>query len=61
MSKSNKARHGTHCKTWKDTVYASRCQAQARSKRKHRLHGALRTRAKAEAQEQINDTVLDKS
>ena len=48
MSKSNKARFGQSCKTWKDTVFAARCQAQARAKRKQRLRGVVRTRAKAE-------------
>jgi hypothetical protein len=48
MSKSIKSRHGTSCKHWKDTVYAARCQAQARAKRKQRLRGMVRTRAKAE-------------
>jgi|HubBroStandDraft_1064217.scaffolds.fasta_scaffold234769_2 hypothetical protein len=34
MSDSRKARHGTRCKHWKDTVHASRAQSRARSKRK---------------------------
>lgn len=34
MSRSNKARHGTRCQRWKDTVLASRAQAAAWSTRK---------------------------
>lgn len=34
MSKSNKARNGTSCKRWKDTVLASRSQKRAWAKRK---------------------------
>jgi hypothetical protein len=49
MSRSNKARHGTECKTRKDTMYAARCQARARAKRKQREH--QQDRAKAKRQE----------
>ena len=47
MSRSRKPRFGTSSKTWKDTVYAARCQAQARSKRKRRQAQIARAREKA--------------
>jgi len=53
MSHSNKARHGTTCKTWKDTVYASRSQAQARSKRKKRAAQQKRAQSKAVARKEV--------
>jgi hypothetical protein len=52
MSDSHKARHGTNCKTWKDTVYASRSQAQARSKRKKLRGQQERARSKATVREE---------
>jgi len=49
MARSNKARYGTSCKRWKDTMLASRNQKKAWSSRKkietrisrHRLKVAL--------------------
>jgi hypothetical protein len=48
MSRSNKARHGTQCKIWKDTVLASRSQKCAWTKTKQIKNQQERTRAKAE-------------
>lgn len=42
MSRSNKARYGTKCKHWKDTVYASRPQVRAYAKKKRRRARAER-------------------
>jgi hypothetical protein len=53
MSDSRKARHGTQCKTWKDTVYASRSQAQARSKRKKVRSQRDRARGKAQSRKEM--------
>lgn len=36
MSRSKKARYGTGCKFWKDTMLVSRPQAKAYSKKKRR-------------------------
>jgi uncharacterized protein (DUF924 family) len=47
MSDSNKSRHGTLCKRWKDTVLASRSQARAWSKRKQIRSQQERARSKA--------------
>jgi hypothetical protein len=47
MSDSRKARYGTHCKFWKDTVFRSRSQARARSTRKRIRAQRDRARAKA--------------
>ena len=47
MSKSHKARHGTKTKLWKDTVYASRCQVKAFTKKKRRRARKARRRARA--------------
>ena len=46
MSRSNKARYGTKCKHWKDTVYASRPQVRAYSKKKRRRSRAERRQQK---------------
>ena len=48
MSRSDKARHGTGCKLWKDTVLASRSQKRAWKKTKQLKGQQERTRAKAE-------------
>ena len=50
MSRSNKSRHGTRCKSWKDTVLASRSQASAWSKRKQVRSQQERARAKRETE-----------
>jgi hypothetical protein len=46
MSRSDKARHGTTCKLWKDTVLASRSQKRAWAKRKQIRSQQERARAK---------------
>jgi len=46
MSRSNKARYGTSCKLWKDTVFGSRSQKQAWAKRKQIRAQQERARAK---------------
>jgi len=47
MSRSDKARYGTKCKVWKDTVYASNSQAKARANRKQVRSQQERARDKA--------------
>lgn len=49
MSKSHKARFGTTCTTWKDTVLASRSQKRAWSKRKRIRAQQERARDKAQS------------
>ena len=49
MSRSYKPRYGTRCRTWKDTVFRSRSQAEARSKRKRLAH----QRARAQEREAL--------
>lgn len=46
MSRSNKARYGTKCKHWKDTVYASRPQVRAYTKKKRRAARSERRTSK---------------
>jgi hypothetical protein len=53
MSKSNKARYGTNCTTWKDTVLASRSQKRAWSKRKQIRTQQDRAKAKATLHDEI--------
>lgn len=48
MSRSEKSRHGTGCKFWKDTVLASRSQKRAWTKTKQIKNQQEHTRAKAE-------------
>lgn len=55
MSRSNKARHGTKCTSWKDTVGASRSQVQARATTKQQRSQSERTSAKAELREELAD------
>lgn len=50
MSRSNKARNGTQCKRWKDTVLGSRSQKRAWTKRKRIRAQQERARQKAELQ-----------
>jgi hypothetical protein len=47
MARSNKARFGTNCALWKDTVLASRSQKRAWTKTKQIKNQQDRTRAKA--------------
>jgi hypothetical protein len=53
MSKSNKARYGMRCKHWKDSVFASRSQAHAHSKRKQIKQQRARTNDKSELRDLI--------
>lgn len=53
MSKSNKARHGMRCKSWKDTGFNSRSQKRAWSKTKQRKRQLDRTRAKASLRAEV--------
>jgi hypothetical protein len=55
MSKSNKARFGTKCKVWKDTVFASRSQKRALTKRKRRQAQQERSRAKAATRKDVGE------
>ena len=48
MSRTEKSRHGTHCKRWKDTHRASRSQKRAWAKTKQLRSQAERSRGKAE-------------
>lgn len=54
MSRSNKARYGTKCRWWKDTVYASRCQVRAYSKKKRRRARQERRKAGVEARKEVD-------
>jgi hypothetical protein len=53
MSRSNKARNGTRCKRWKDTVLGSRSQKRAWSKRKQIKNHQDRARGKAETRDEV--------
>lgn len=53
MSRSDKARHGTACKFWKDSVLASRSQKRAWSKRKQLRAQQDRARGKATLHDEI--------
>ncbi len=47
MSRSHKPRYGMRCKSWKDTVLASRSQKRAWAKRKQISGQQTRRRAQA--------------
>ncbi len=53
MSDSTKARYGTSCSLWKDTVRASRSQKRAWSRRKRIRAQEERSRAKAALRQEI--------
>jgi len=55
MSDSHKARHGTNCKHWKDTVLASRSQKRAWTKTKQIQNQRKRTNAKLALKEKPDD------
>ena len=59
MSDSKKARYGTRGAVWKDTVFASRSQAAARSKRKRRQSQIERARAKVATLAEKSDEIWD--
>jgi len=61
MSRSNKARHGTTCKHWKDTVYASKCQVKAYAKKKRRRSRSERRRQKNEDRVSSETTSMENS
>jgi hypothetical protein len=54
VSDSRKARHGTHCKVWKDTVLASRSQKRAWRKRKRVRAQQERARTKASVRDEAS-------
>jgi len=53
MSDSHKARYGTSCKHWKDTVLASRCQKRAWSRAKRRMRRQVRLKDKTLTRKEV--------
>lgn len=56
MSRSHKARYGTTCETWKDTVLASRSQKRAWARRKRLRTQRDRARRKVHDETELRST-----
>ena len=58
MSDSNKSRHGTKCKQWKDSVYESRSQRRTWAKKKKIWQQQERAQGNATVQKELDTAAL---